>query len=74
MLREEFERMTGFYPSADLYRVIEVRYKEFSGNKADFCKAYKSNAVSPLHEIGRRTSWAVCLNYRRWSVRQLISP
>lgn len=53
MMREEFERLTGFYPSADLYRVIEVRYSEFHGDKREFCKAYKSNKDGLAESIQR---------------------
>ena len=53
MMREEFERLTGFYPSADLYRVIEVRYSEFHGDKTAFCKEYKANKDGLAESIQR---------------------
>ena len=53
MMREEFERLTGFYPSADLYRVVEVRYSEFHGDKTAFCKAYKANKDGLAESIQR---------------------
>lgn len=43
MLREEFEKRTGFYPTYDLYDVIEEFYMDFDGDKDAFCKAYKTN-------------------------------
>lgn len=43
MMKEEFERLTGFFPTAEMYKVIEKRYMNFDGDKADFCKAFKRN-------------------------------
>lgn len=43
MLREEFEKITGFYPSQELYNVIEKRYMLFKGDKVAFCSAYKAD-------------------------------
>ena len=44
MMLQEFEELTGFYPSASLYEVIEAAYTEFHGDKRAFCEAYKANA------------------------------
>lgn len=44
MMREEFEKRTGFYPSQSLYEIIEKHYTEFDGDKDAFCKAYKKDA------------------------------
>lgn len=44
MMIQEFEQLTGIYPSAQLYSVIESAYAEFDGDKVAFCKAYKENA------------------------------
>lgn len=44
MMLEEFEKLTGIYPTATLYAAIEAEY--MNGNyesKEAFCKAYKSN-------------------------------
>lgn len=44
MLITEFETLTGIYPDANLYRVIEHEYNTGDWeNKAQFCDAYKSN-------------------------------
>lgn len=43
MLREEFEKLTGFYPTSNLYTCIENAYVNFNGDKIEFCKAYKEN-------------------------------
>lgn len=43
MMIEEFEKLTGFFPSATLYAHIEAAYMEFGGDKAAFCKAYREN-------------------------------
>lgn len=43
MLREEFENMTGIYPTSELYRIIEKHYNATDIDKDEFCKAYKKN-------------------------------
>lgn len=43
MMIQEFEKLTGIFPSNDLYRVIERRYMEFDGEKQEFCEAYMKN-------------------------------
>ncbi len=43
MLREEFERRTGFFPPLSLYTVIHKYYTDFGGDKDDFCKVYREN-------------------------------
>lgn len=42
-MREEFEKLTGIYPTARMYRCIEDAYMDFDGDKIAFCKAYKEN-------------------------------
>ena len=44
MMLQEFESLTGIYPSAELYRSIESAYADFDGDKRAFCEAYKTNA------------------------------
>lgn len=51
MLREEFERKTGFFPSSSLYKIIEKHYMDFDGNQDAFCKAYKANANGIAQKI-----------------------
>lgn len=44
MLISEFENLTGIYPSANQYSVIERFYSESKEDKNDFCRAYLMNA------------------------------
>ncbi len=45
MMIQEFINLTGFYPSAHLYAVIEAEYiKSDYPDKQSFCRAYKLNA------------------------------
>ena len=43
MLISEFENLTGIYPSANQYSVIEKFYSESKEDKHDFCRNYKMN-------------------------------
>lgn len=51
MLQEAFEKLTGFYPTADLYRHIEAAYYEFNREKQEFCEAYKANTDGLAEKI-----------------------
>lgn len=53
MMIEEFEKLTGIFPSADLYEAIENAYNEFHGDKVEFCKAFKTNAEGLAEKIKR---------------------
>ncbi len=44
MLISEFENLTGIYPSANQYSVIEKFYSESKEDKHEFCENYKLNA------------------------------
>ncbi len=55
MLIQEFESLTGIYPSSSLYEQIEAVYTDFDGDKAAFCKAYKANKDGLAEAIQR---WA----------------
>jgi len=44
MLISEFENLTGIYPSANQYSVIEKFYSESKEDKHEFCEKYKFNA------------------------------
>lgn len=44
MLISEFENLTGIYPSANQYSVIERFYGESKEDKHEFCRAYLMNA------------------------------
>lgn len=54
MLLEEFEARTHFYPTDDLYRVIEEEYTNFAGDKDEFCKAYLKNKDGIAEKIQRQ--------------------
>lgn len=43
MMREEFEKLTGIYPDALLYKAIEKAYMESDQDKQIFCADYKAN-------------------------------
>lgn len=43
MLKQEFSNRTGFYPSADMYAIIENKYLEMDVDKDKFCEMYKNN-------------------------------
>lgn len=53
MMIHEFEKLTGFYPTADLYKAIEHAYMEFDGDKTEFCKAYVENRDGLASRIAR---------------------
>ena len=52
----EFEELTGFYPSADMYDAIELEYFEFPGDKYAFCEAYKANKDGLAEKIQQKAS------------------
>lgn len=43
MMKNEFEKLTGIYPTAGMYKAIEAAYMDFDGDKQAFCAAYKKN-------------------------------
>lgn len=53
MMKQEFEKLTGIFPSNDLYRVIERRYMDFEGDKTAFCEAYMKNRDGLAESIQR---------------------
>lgn len=53
MMREEFEKLTGIYPTVELYAQIEAVYTDFTGDKVAFCKAYKENKDGLAEKIQR---------------------
>lgn len=58
MMITEFEKLTGIFPTSDLYKAIETAYNEYDGNKADFCKAYKENTDGIAEKIQRAADMA----------------
>lgn len=53
MMIEEFEKLTGIYPSAEAYTVIESYYLDYPGTKQDFCKAFRGNTDGLAQQIQR---------------------
>ena len=53
MMYSEFTERTGFYPDANLYRMIEEAYYDFEGDKNEFCKAYQANKDGLAEKIAR---------------------
>ena len=51
MLLQEFSDRTGFYPSADLYQVIEQHYLASELDKDEFCKHYCENNAGLAEKI-----------------------
>ena len=39
MMMQEFENLTGFYPTTEHYAAIEEAYLAFGSDKVAFCKA-----------------------------------
>lgn len=56
MLISEFENLTGIYPSANQYSVIEKFYSESKEDKHDFCRAYLMNADCLAERIQREVN------------------
>lgn len=54
-MMKEFEARTGIHPTEDLYRMIEIFYYDFDGDKDEFCKAYKDNANGLADQIRNKT-------------------
>lgn len=53
MMIHEFEQLTGFHPTTDLYKAIEHAYMNFNGDKDEFCKAYVENRDNLASRITR---------------------
>lgn len=62
---KEFSDRTGFYPSFELYTVIEAHYMEQSGDKDAFCKAYKENADGLAEKIQQEATMLSLNNQSR---------
>lgn len=62
---KEFSDRTGFYPSFELYTVIEAHYMEQSGDKDAFCKAYKENADGLAEKIQQEAAMLSLNNQSR---------
>lgn len=53
MMKNEFEKLTGIYPTAGIYKAIEAAYMDFDGDKKAFCEAYKQNENGIAQKIQR---------------------
>lgn len=51
MTREEFEQRTGYFPTLEMYKIIEYHYMESQNDKDVFCKAYQSNEFGLAEKI-----------------------
>ena len=60
MMYNEFTERTGIYLDNNMYSAVEDAYYEFSGNKDEFCKAYKANKDGLAEKIAK----AACEKYR----------
>lgn len=58
MMIQEFEDRTGFYPTQELYQVIEQAYIEGNLDKDAFCKAYRTNLDGLAEDIARKANIA----------------
>lgn len=59
MMIQEFEQLTGIYPTTELYKVIEEQYMNGPwSNKQEFCKAYKKNTDGLAKRCARRANGA----------------
>ena len=56
MMIQEFEDLTGFYPTLEHYAAIEAAYSEFHGSKQEFCKAFKANKDGMAEAIARKVN------------------
>ena len=65
MLREEFTKLTGFYPSSLLYKAIEKAYMDSDSDKYVFCSAYKDNQDGLAEKIQMEADKA------RWHMEQV---
>lgn len=55
MMIQEFEALTGIFPSAELYKAIEVEYMDGPWtDKQSFCAAYKKNKDGLAEMIAKR--------------------
>ena len=64
MTIHEFEELTGFYPSTDLYSAIEQAYDDYPGDKRDFCMEYKANKDGLAEKIQRIANFQIAETFR----------
>lgn len=56
MMRQEFEKLTGFFPDEITYQIIEKEYYEYKGDKQQFCKAYAENTEGLAEQCQRKAN------------------
>ncbi|MGL4606202.1 MAG: hypothetical protein ACRCU3_01945 [Eubacteriaceae bacterium] len=56
MMIEEFQKLTGIYPTKELYQMIESSYMESHLGKEDFCKAYINNTNGIAEKISNNAN------------------
>lgn len=66
MLIGEFELLTGFYPSAELYLEIEREYAASREDKHVFCDRYKRNVDGLAERIARNCNFRQEREARAW--------
>lgn len=65
MTREEFEKLTGLYPSQTFYAQIEATYMVSSMDKQTFCKAFMENKDGLAEKIQRTADMLAFDAYKR---------
>lgn len=65
MTREEFEKLTGIYPSQTFYAQIEAAYMVSSMDKQNFCKAFTENKDGLAEKIQRTADMLAFDAYRK---------
>lgn len=71
MLLQEFELLSGIYPTGDLFAAIEVAYYTFDGDKGAFCEAYRANKDGLAETIRDRAN--LTRIYADASTREVIA-
>lgn len=67
MMIEEFQELTGFYPSEEMYKMIEAVYMSDGRDKREFCKAYKENENGLAEKIARE------VNRKAWEKSEAVN-
>lgn len=62
---QEFTNRTGFYPSLEMYAIIEKHYNDMSVDKDTFCKAYKENVDGLAEKIQQDAAMTAINNQSR---------
>ena len=65
MTRDEFEKLTGIYPSQTFYAQIEAAYMVSSMDKQTFCRAFMENKDGLAEKIQRTTDMLAFNAYKK---------